>query len=286
MKKILVVCLASSFLFGQRIETLPADSTRITHVATALNHLTVIEVGEPVVLAAAGSKAFTVERKDDKVFVQPQEENAATNLFIWTASHHRYTYELETSANVRQADFAMDYAPPVSPNKPIVVTSQPQPNPIEELLLKGTPVRFVGLKKPQLLSGRVGIQIHDIYKDRANGELLIRYSVQNGSKTAYQPGPPAIVLLQQLNVPSSFWSYRDSQVDGKLVRNLPAKSAGTNLTATQVRTPQPFVNPGQTSFGVLKVVFPDLAANDPAPRVVRFLFPADDGGQVIATLVL
>ncbi|MFZ0593276.1 MAG: TrbG/VirB9 family P-type conjugative transfer protein [Bryobacteraceae bacterium] len=285
MKNILFVAIASSLLFGQRIETLSPDSTRIVHVATALNHLTVIEVGEPVVMAAAGSKAFTVERKDDKVFVQPQEENATTNLFIWTASHRRYTYELETCPNVGQAEFAVDYASPVS-NKTATVTTQPQPNSIEELLLEGTSVRFVGLKKPQLLSGRVGIQIHDIYKDRANRELLIRYSVQNGSRTAYRPGPPAIVLLPEVNVPFSLWSYRDSQIDGKLVRNLPVKNAGANLIATQVRTPQSLVAPGQTSFGVLKVGFPDLAGNNPAPRVVRFLFPADDGGQVIATLVL
>jgi Conjugal transfer protein len=153
-KKILVVCITSSLLFGQRIETLSPDSTRIVHIETALNHLTVIEVGEPVVMAAAGSKAFTVERKDDKVFVQPQEENATTNLFIWTASHRRYTYELETSPIVGQAEFALDYARPVSPNKPVVVTTQPRSTLIEELLLKGTPVRFIGLKKPQLLSGR------------------------------------------------------------------------------------------------------------------------------------
>src|ERR1035441_518529 len=46
---------------AQKIETETSDRTRIVHLKTALNHLTVIEVGEPVVQVAAGSPAFKVE---------------------------------------------------------------------------------------------------------------------------------------------------------------------------------------------------------------------------------
>ena len=70
---------------AQKIETETSDRTRIVHLKTALNHLTVIEVGEPVVQVAAGSPSFKVEWRENKVFVQPTEADAATNLFIWTA---------------------------------------------------------------------------------------------------------------------------------------------------------------------------------------------------------
>jgi type IV secretory pathway VirB9-like protein len=79
---------------AQKIGTEAGDRARIVHLKTALNHLTVIEVGEPVVEVAAGSPTFKVEWRDNKVFVQPTEADAATNLFIWTATQ-RLSYELE-----------------------------------------------------------------------------------------------------------------------------------------------------------------------------------------------
>ena len=92
---------------AQKIETETSDRTRIVHLKTALNHLTVIEVGEPVVQVAAGSPAFKVEWRENKVFVQPTEADAATNLFIWTANQ-RLNYELEPAGSVANMDFAVD----------------------------------------------------------------------------------------------------------------------------------------------------------------------------------
>jgi hypothetical protein len=42
--------------------------------------LTVIELTEPVVMAAAGSPSFKIERQGNKVLIQPIEEDATTNL--------------------------------------------------------------------------------------------------------------------------------------------------------------------------------------------------------------
>ena len=50
---------------AQRIGTETSDRTHIVHLKTALNHLTVIEVGEPVVEVAAGSPTFKVEWRDN-----------------------------------------------------------------------------------------------------------------------------------------------------------------------------------------------------------------------------
>ena len=98
-----------SQLVAQKIGTETSDRTRIVHLKTALNHLTVIEVGEPVLEVAAGSPSFKVEWRENKVFVQPMEADAATNLFIWTASQ-RLNYELEPAGAVASMDFAVDQA--------------------------------------------------------------------------------------------------------------------------------------------------------------------------------
>src|SRR5437016_11501256 len=59
----------------QRIETQYPDRAKVTRVETAMNHLTIIELAEPVTLAAAGSPSFKIERRDNKVFIQPLEED-------------------------------------------------------------------------------------------------------------------------------------------------------------------------------------------------------------------
>jgi hypothetical protein len=54
-----------------KIAAQTSDRTRIVHLKTALNHLTVIEVGEPVVQVAAGSPSFKVEWRENKVADAP-----------------------------------------------------------------------------------------------------------------------------------------------------------------------------------------------------------------------
>src|SRR5262245_9934915 len=105
------------FLFAgpaQRIETESPDRARVTRVETAMNHLTVIELAEPVTLAAAGSPLFKIERRENKVFIQPLEEGASTNLFVWTGSS-RWSYELVPAASLATMHFAIDQKVAPSP---------------------------------------------------------------------------------------------------------------------------------------------------------------------------
>ena len=92
----------------------------LVHVATALNHLTVLEFHEPVTMAAAGSSDFQIERQEDKVFIKPAKPEASTDLFVWTASR-RFAYELETTAEVKNMNVTVDnplpQAPPLRRNR-------------------------------------------------------------------------------------------------------------------------------------------------------------------------
>ena len=76
----LIITLAVLAVFvlpawAQKIEIQKPDRNQIVRVQTALNHLTVIEVGETVTTVAAGSPAFKIEWRENKVFVQPTEPN-------------------------------------------------------------------------------------------------------------------------------------------------------------------------------------------------------------------
>ena len=64
----------------------PATENGFIRVATALEHLTVLEFGEPVTMVAAGASSFQIERRDDKVLLKPLESGKSTDLIVWTAS--------------------------------------------------------------------------------------------------------------------------------------------------------------------------------------------------------
>ena len=66
MTRILLSFLAVAFtLPAQKIDNETPARDRVVRVQTALNHLTVIEVAEPVATVAVGSpQAFKVERRD------------------------------------------------------------------------------------------------------------------------------------------------------------------------------------------------------------------------------
>jgi type IV secretory pathway VirB9-like protein len=162
---VLASVTAALAAYGQKIETQKPDRTRITRVETALNHLTVIEVGDPVEQVAAGSAAFKVEWRGNKVFVQPLEPGAETNLFIWTRSG-RLSYELAPAGAVENMHFAIDQEPAVT----AAAAPTPQQSPaavIEtpaipgEMLYKSTPVQFVGTSAG---TPRVAIQVRDLYE--------------------------------------------------------------------------------------------------------------------------
>ena len=110
----LALTVAATTTPAQKIDTETASREHVVRVQTAMNHLTVIEVAEPVTTVAVGSpQAFRVERRENKVLIEPLQENVATNLFIWTAST-RLNYELVPGGERRRSNGFCDRLPPIS----------------------------------------------------------------------------------------------------------------------------------------------------------------------------
>src|ERR1700719_4389966 len=131
-------------VWGQKVEVQKPDRGQILHVETALNHLTVLEMTEPVSTVAVGSPEFKVEWRENKVFIEPTEGSVATNLFVWTA-FGRFNYELDPAGAVPQMDFAIDQPipyPPVNVSADRAATPR-EPSPAE-VLIKAKPITLYG----------------------------------------------------------------------------------------------------------------------------------------------
>lgn len=271
MKRValIFVLLASALIpaLAQKIETETSDRTRIVHLKTALNHLTVIEVAEPVVQVAAGSPSFKVEWRENKVFVQPTEADAATNLFIWTANQ-RLNYELEPVGAVSDMDFAVDQTPVhVEPIKPTNANPVAAPS-ATELLLTGIPIRLLSSK--QRATKLLDVWISDVYEK--DGTLLVRYAIRNYGSQAYSIKRPAVYQLDGVRSQRSLYGLMNSQLDDEDAGKLKV----TRQTPVRVLDGQAHparIGPGEEAVGVVRL----QASSSTQPTVLRFEFPSPNG---------
>jgi hypothetical protein len=273
---------------AQKIDTETASREHVVRVQTAMNHLTVIEVAEPVATVAVGSpQAFRVERRENKVLIEPLQENVATNLFIWTAST-RLNYELIPAvSDAGQMDFAIDYhqSPQVQVIPQKATDSAPAPSAFPaEMLLNSTPVRMVG--GPIGAKANLSILIRDVY--RKQDVLFVRYSLENRSSQTLRAGRPTVESLNGLKFDQSLWSYQNSQLGAEYTARLKTAGAPTPVKVTQCEPGIAEVSPGQAQMGLITLQLP--AANPQAtkaqPTVLQILFPVDRLGNLTATLVL
>jgi hypothetical protein len=268
MKHVVVSIAVLALTLGpagaQRIETESGDRTRIVHLKTELNHLTVIEVSEPVVQVAAGSPSFKVEWRENKVFVQPTEANATSNLFIWTANQ-RFNYELEPAGSVANMDFAVDQSPVhVVPVKPASVPPTPS---ITELLLAGQPVRLSSQHSPK----PVEVWISDLYEK--DGNLLIRYAIANHGSHSYAARTPQVYQLDGVRSPQSLYGLLNSQLPEEQVAKLKVRQE-TPVPVVGGRLQSQEIAPGEQAIGIVSLRMPP----GQQPRILRLQFPSPAAG--------
>jgi hypothetical protein len=268
MKRVVLIIAMSALIpaVAQKIESQTSDRTRIVHLKTALNHLTVIEVAESVVQVAAGSPLFKVEWRENRVFVQPTEAEATTNLFIWTATQ-RLSYELEPAASIDAMDFAVDQAP-VQKEKPTepttaAVTIPAQPS-LTDLLLQGKPVRLQPSK--QRANKPVEVWISDLYQ--RDDQVVIRYGVRNHSEQSYSLATPVVYQLNGVRSPQSLYSFINSQLGDEQASKLKHKQE-TAVRVLDGQLGQTQIAPGHEAVGVVTL---QLSAST-EPTVLRFQFP-------------
>ena len=274
---------------AQKIENENPSREHVVRVQTAMNHLTVIEVGEPVTTVAVGApQSFKVERRENKVFIQPLVESVSTNLFIWTAST-RLNYELVPAiSDAGQMDFAIDYKAPqpqaqVTKPKPPEQAATASAIP-SEMLLNSIPVRLVGaVAAPK---ATLDVLIRDIY--RRQEQVFVRYSIENHSSQTFRTGRPTAISLNGLRFDRSLWTFQNSQLGTDVASRLKADDAPIPVKITQSEPGIAEVAPGEIRLGVMALELPAAKpdARKAQPTVLQILFPVDRSGNLTATLVL
>jgi hypothetical protein len=247
----------------------------VIHVATALDHLTVLEFGEPVTMAAAGSPAFQIERHEDKVFIKPLKASVSTDLFVWTASR-RFAYELEPPGEVKNMNFAVDSRVPAP--KP-VPESKDQINDIADMMFTRA---LLGVERVDSTSikdakDRITVRIEDVFQSR--NTTYIHYSIRNHSTRPYRVTTPQVAEAIAPEASISIQSLRRMQLDGQMLHKI-GKLRERQLTLAKAEVQKEDIQPGEETRGVIAI-----RETVAGPSILQLKFGPEGSHPVQATMV-
>jgi hypothetical protein len=247
----------------------------VIHVATALDHLTVLEFGEPVTMAAAGSPAFQIERHEDKVFIKPLKAGVSTDLFVWTASR-RFAYELEPPGEVKNMNFAVDSR--ISTPKPVPDSSAH----LEEIADMMLTRALLGAERVDSTSikdakDRITVRIEHVFQSK--NTLYIHYSVRNQSTRPYRVGAPAVAEALARQATISIMSLRHTQLDNTVLRKL-GQLKERPLTLARAESQKDDIQAGEETQGVVAI-----REQVAGPTIFQLTFGPVGSHKVQATMV-
>jgi len=229
--------------------------SQIPHVATSLNHLTVLEFGEPVTkLAVADSNSFRVESHDDTVLIEPLRDGVATNLLVWTASR-QISYELDPAGQLAAMDVLIRNDPPPDPHakaRESAEASDAEIHKIASLVLAQTMmgVQDIAHDPVKAATNRVQIEIEQVY--RSKDQLYIRYSVTNRTQAPFRLTTPDVFASVPTQLPVSLLALRNHQLAPQIFGAFKTKP-GSSLPVVQAESVTRDLAPGQKTTGVVSV---------------------------------
>ena len=262
VSRILIYGLCAIAALSQQSGT-PSPNA-VVHVATALNHLTVLEFHEPVTMAAAGSSDFQIEREANKVFVKPIKSGAATDLFVWTASR-RFAYELEITQEAKDMNFAIDTAQPApAPDpKPVVATDTDQfADVVLTRALMGA--EEIKQKSPRKAKGQVSVRVEQVFRTR--NTVYVHYTIENHSNLFYRLNTPQAYQLQPDESAIPLATLAHTQLDRATLEEL-GDTQEFALPVAHAEAELDNLHPGETTQGVVSIR-KDLKS----PAVVQLVF--------------
>ncbi|HKD78871.1 MAG TPA: TrbG/VirB9 family P-type conjugative transfer protein [Candidatus Angelobacter sp.] len=276
MKRALVLLLLLQMVVAaaDELKVKPTNSDEVIHVTTALDHLTVLEFGEAVTMAAAGSPLFQIERHENKVFIKPLKAGVSTDLFVWTASR-RFAYELEPPGEVNNMNFAVDSRIPAPGPAP---ESGAQLEETADMMLTRALLAAERVDSSSIKDGKnqITVRIQQLFQSR--NTLYLQYSVRNQSRRPYRVTAPAVVLLLASRPTISLLSFHRTQIETQILKKF-GQLQERPVTVSRAEIQKEDLQPGEQIQGVIA-----LREQLSSPAILQLTFGPAESHKVLATL--
>ena len=263
---------------------------KVTRVATALNHVTIIELPEPVVSYSIGSDAVRVEYHDNRILIKPTKPNVSTNLFVWTATSHT-VYEILPAGDPAAMSYVLDQVLPAPP---------PVPEPSREEVERQTDTMYASALANQRLirSGKlphglrfwyrhsgedhcdacVELRVTRITEDASS--YYVRVVAENKATHPYRLQETAVTALRPTFSENIADHYMNRQISVDALREMgrfapePLRTHGSTLNAPRD------LKAGESAEWIVGFAKPGRT-----PAIYQFSLPDDEKHPVTATVV-
>lgn len=273
----ILLMLLSVGLYGPGNISAQSAAQPAVHLATAMDHITVLEFGEPVAQAAVGSSSFNVEWRANKVLIKPLKQGASTDLFVWTASR-RFAYELDPPGETRNMNYAVDNLTPV--NRSLTTTStDTQMAEIADMVLTRTLLGADRIDSSTIKDhrGSVIVRVENVFQS-ANG-FYVRYSITNLTAQPYHVQKPGVTQLTSVRSEVSLLGLEKTQLDAGMLHSIHGANRNS-LTVTSSEVAKEELGPGETTRGVIV-----LRQQFTPPTVLELTFTDVGDRHVAATFI-
>lgn len=240
--------------------------SRVTRVATAVNHVTIIQFPEPVMSASIGSDLVRMEWNDNRVIIEPLKKGVETNLTVWTAQT-RSIYEILPAGDPADMTFAIDEVFPAPPPPP------PGPSPAEvqratdQMLANALlNIKFIDSHKIKNSEDAATIRIKEVTEDSSS--YYVHLQATNYSKFPYRLTPPTIAKIKPAFAENTPARYLRRQISNGTLQKFGTYSTET-LPVHGSTLDSSDLAPGGATDWVVAINKPDRA-----PGVYLFNFPA------------
>ncbi len=287
MKTLKVAALfmaAGSVASAQTITHQRVNPNVVTPVATALNHISLIELPEPITRAAIGSEDFRIEWHGNTVALRPAKQGVPTNLFVWT-EHTQSTYEILPPGDVKAAAFVIDQTESKSletksAEVEIKKVSEAEIQKATDLLVAETLLNSTIVNNRSMKDGRDGITVKIVEVVRNHDGLYVRYTVANTGQHPYRVSDPTVSRFTPVAGGTVIAGWKGTQVPEHKVAGL---GSGTTIgiSVSETRIDNRDLSPGQTAAGIVCI-----RDSEEKPQLYRFNFANDENRAVGAAAVL
>jgi hypothetical protein len=283
--------LIGSSVADTHISTEVIQPSKVERVATSLNHVTIIQLPEPVVSISIGSNLVRVEYHDNRVLIEPTKPNISTNLFVWTANSHS-VYEIMPAGDPGTMSYMLDHVFPTQPPPP-----DPSPEEIEkqsDTMYSGALAAFRPIQSDKLSHGTrfwdhfsgddhqckdcVHLRVKRVTEDAGNYYIYV--VAVNSASHPYRLRDATVTALRPTfseNIPAR---YMNQQISVDALREIgryapePLRIHGSTLNAPRD------LKPGERAEWIVGFTKPART-----PAVYQLSLPDDEQHPVTATVV-
>ena len=254
---------------------------QVQHIQTALNHLTIVDLGEPVInLAVAVPDAFEIERHEDKVFIKPLREGVSTNLFIWTTTR-QLTYEIDPVGDVAKMNVIVRNAPQPIAHVAAVEDDDRKIQKIAALVLTQALMGTEDIAHDNSKAPTSGLMVELNQVFRSKSDLYIRYTMTNQSKAPFRITTPDVYQPEPTQTPISILSLRDHQLSSQAFAAFKSKQ-GPSVPIAGAESQVRDLQPGQKSIGVICI----HGSQTNPPKLYQLRFGSSQSGAITVETVL